>query len=138
MLLLSPYTLAGGLLIVLVSYVWACLTSPLRKVPGPTLPSFTSLIIKWHEFRANRTRYVHRLHEIYGPVVRIAPNEVSFASVEGLKEIYSSGGSGYDKTEFYDLFQVYGRRFVSALNEREANGDLTSLIVNQDYVQHAE
>jgi hypothetical protein len=35
---------------------------------------------------------------------------VSFTSWEALKEIYCSGGSGFDKTEFYDLFQIYGRR----------------------------
>ena len=59
-----------------------------------------------------RTRYLHRLHAAYGPVVRIAPHEVAFASLAGVREIYGSGGSGYDKTEFYNLFQVYGRRYV--------------------------
>jgi hypothetical protein len=28
-----------------------------------------------------------------------------------VKEIYCAGGSGYDKTEFYELFKVYGRRY---------------------------
>jgi len=62
--------------------------------------------------RANRRVYIHGLHLQYGPVVRIAPNEVSFTSPEAVKEVYCSGGSGYDKTEFYDLFKVYGRRCV--------------------------
>lgn len=110
MMLFSP-TLTGCVLLALAaSYIWVCLTSPLRKVPGPWSSLFTSWILKWHEFRAGRTRYVHRLHLRYGPVVRVAPNEVVFASAEGVKEVYGSGGSGYDKTEFYDLFQVYGRR----------------------------
>ncbi len=61
--------------------------------------------------QANRTRYIHKLHLQYGPVVRIAPNEVAFASAAAVKEIYCSGGGGYDKTEFYDLFKVYGRRY---------------------------
>ena len=51
------------------------------------------------------------MHLKYGPVVRIAPNEVAFASSAAVKEIYGSGGSGYDKTEFYDMFKVYGRRY---------------------------
>ncbi|ETS76382.1 hypothetical protein PFICI_11769 [Pestalotiopsis fici W106-1] len=120
MALLSPFLLVLGLFVLVGSYIWTCLTSPLRKLPGPKLASFTSFAIKWHEFHANRTRYVHQLHETYGPVVRIAPNEVSFASVEGVKEIYSSGGSGYDKTEFYNLFQVYGRRTMfSTLNKND-------------------
>lgn len=88
------------------------LASPLRKIPGPTISLFTSLLLKWEEIHAARTLYIHSLHEKYGPVVRIAPNEVSFTSWAALKEIYCSGGSGYDKSHFYDLFRIYGRRFV--------------------------
>lgn len=112
MTVLDPYVLGVGILIGIGSYFWSSLSSPLRKVPGPTVSLFTSWILKWHEFHANRTRYVHQLHESYGPVVRIGPNEVSFVSTEAVKEIYSSGGSGYDKTEFYNLFQVYARRYA--------------------------
>lgn len=83
----------------------------MNKIPGPTLARYTSLILKWHEFNTNRRKYVHDMHLKYGPVVRIAPNEVAFASLGAVKEIYCSGGSGYDKTEFYDLFKVYGRRY---------------------------
>ncbi|KAK9776283.1 putative Cytochrome P450 [Seiridium cardinale] len=120
MALLNPYLLVIGSLGAVILYIWTCLASSLRKIPGPAISSFTSWLLKWHEFHANRTRYVHRLHQIYGPVVRIAPNEVSFASTEGVKEIYSSGGSGYDKTEFYNLFRVYGRRTMfSTLNKND-------------------
>jgi hypothetical protein len=62
------------------------------------------------EFMGNRREYIHHLHQQYGPVVRLGPNEVSFTSVEALKEIYSSGGSGYDKTEFYTLFKQFDTR----------------------------
>ena len=51
---------------------------------------------------------MHRLHQEYGPVVRLAPNEISFSGLEAVKEIYASGGSGYDKTEFYELFRQFG------------------------------
>lgn len=61
---------------------------------------------------------MHKLHKKYGPVVRIAPNEVSFASLEAVKEIYASGGSGYDKTEFYDLFRQFGVKYVYNLRYR--------------------
>ncbi|KAI0408710.1 cytochrome P450 [Xylaria palmicola] len=110
MILLNVSFLAVASIIFAGWYIWACLSSPLRSLPGPNISLLTSLVLKSHEFRAQRTRYVHRLHLRYGPVVRIAPNEVSFASLEGIREIYGSGGSGYDKTEFYDLFKVYGRR----------------------------
>lgn len=35
---------------------------------------------------------------------------MSFTSLEAIKEVYTSGGSGYDKTEFYGLFMQFGER----------------------------
>ncbi|KAI1180382.1 cytochrome P450 3A13 [Nemania sp. FL0916] len=120
MVLINAFSLAAAGLLFAVWYIWKCASSPLRALPGPTTSLFTSLVLKSHEFRALRTKYVHDLHLQYGPVVRIAPNEVSFASLEGIKEIYGSGGSGYDKTEFYDLFKVYGRRTMfTTLNKED-------------------
>jgi hypothetical protein len=110
MLLLSPAFIAGAAALLLVIHVVVRLTSAMAKVPGPVVSNFTSLVLKWNELGANRTMYLHDLHKKYGPVVRVAPNEVSFTSAAALKEIYGSGGSGYDKTEFYDLFQVYDKR----------------------------
>jgi hypothetical protein len=111
-MLLSPVYLALAALVLAAIHIFRCVASPLRKLPGPTISLFTSLFLKWKEINAARTLYVHALHEKYGPVVRIAPDEVSFTSWTALKEIYCSGGSGYDKSDFYNLFKIYGRRFV--------------------------
>lgn len=120
MLLFSPVALTTVALLSLAAFLFRRLTSPLWKLPGPTVSAFTSLQLKLHELRANRTVYVHQLHLQYGPVVRIAPNEVSFTSWAAVKEIYCSGGSGYDKTEFYDLFRIYGRRTMfTTLNKAD-------------------
>ena len=108
--MLSPLLVFLSLALLAVHALRRSLASPLNKIPGPWHAQFTSLVLKWNEFRANRTRYIHRLHLQYGPAVRIAPDEVAFASAAAVKEIYCSGGSGYDKTDFYDLFRVYGRR----------------------------
>ncbi|CAG8126418.1 unnamed protein product [Penicillium salamii] len=81
--------------------------SPLSNIPGPWYTRFTSLWIKYQEFTANRRESVHHMHKVYGPVVRLSPNEISFTSLEAIKEIYASGGSGYDKTEYYDLFRQF-------------------------------
>lgn len=108
--MLSPFLLSLALVLFAAHSLRQALISPLNKIPGPWHAKFTSLVLKWHEFRTHRTQYVHDLHLQYGPSVRIAPGEVVFASAAAVKEIYCSGGSGYDKTEFYDMFQVYGRR----------------------------
>lgn len=80
------------------------------KIPGPWYTNVTSFILKYHEFTKHRRLWIHQLHQKYGPVVRLAPNEISFSNLEGMKEIYQSGGSGYNKTEFYNLFQQYNQR----------------------------
>ncbi|KAM5382641.1 hypothetical protein ACJZ2D_002431 [Fusarium nematophilum] len=118
MLILSPAFIAGAVLLLLLIHIVVRLTSATASIPGPVVSNFTSLALKWHELNANRTMYIHDLHKKYGPVVRVAPKEVSFTSPTALKEIYASGGSGYDKTEFYNLFQVYGKRTMfSTLNK---------------------
>ena len=94
----------------LYAFLIRCGRSPIIKVPGPIYTKFTSLCLMKREFSSNRRLYIHRLHQQYGPVVRLSPNEVSFTSLEALKEIYTSGGSGFDKTEFYSLFMQFKTR----------------------------
>lgn len=110
MLLLSPFGLAIAAFVALTILLVRRTSSPLWKLPGSAISGLTSLALKYNELNANRTLYIHELHLKYGPVVRITPNEVSFTSWAALKDIYCSGGSGFDKTEFYDLFKIYGRR----------------------------
>ena len=82
--------------------------APLAHLPGPWICAITRLPLMYHEFSGKRRSFIHDLHLKYGPVVRVAPDEVSFATREALKEIYTSGGSGYDKTSFYSLFENFG------------------------------
>jgi len=89
---------------------YRAILAPLSKLPGPKYSLVTDLWLMSKEFSSKRREYIHQLHEQFGPVVRLGPNEVSFTSLEALKEIYTSGGSGYDKTEFYTLFMQFGVR----------------------------
>ncbi|ELR02056.1 hypothetical protein VC83_08524 [Pseudogymnoascus destructans] len=101
-------------------FLYRATLAPLSKLPGPWYSRFSDVILMYKEFTAHRRVYIHELHKKFGPVVRLGPNEVSFTSVEALKEIYQSGGSGYDKTEFYNLFIQYGiRTTFSTLQKRK-------------------
>ncbi|KAG6001571.1 hypothetical protein E4U21_004089 [Claviceps maximensis] len=116
----SAYLAIAAAIFLIGTRIATSLASPLRKIPGPTISLFTSLLLKWKEMNAARTLYIHALHEQYGPVVRIAPDEVSFTSWAAVKEIYCSGGSGYDKSRFYDLFKIYSRRTMfTTLNKTD-------------------
>ena len=100
-------SLWAALILSIAFYIGQGLFTPLAKIPGPWYTQFTSLWIKYQEFTANRRVSVNLLHRRYGPVVRLGPNEISFTSLDAIKEIYASGGSGHDKTEFYSLFKQF-------------------------------
>ncbi|KAL2886410.1 putative sterigmatocystin biosynthesis P450 monooxygenase STCB [Ceratocystis lukuohia] len=110
MAIFSPAILFGLGVVLLVARLLRRAFSPLKSIPGPFYTRLSRMPLRYHEMNANRTLWIHGLHQKYGPVVRIAPNEVAFTSPAAMKEIYNNGGSGYDKTEFYDLFKAYGRR----------------------------
>jgi hypothetical protein len=89
--------------------IYKHLVHPLRQVPGPTLYSLSKWRLATDDFHACRTRSIHALHTEYGPVVRIGPTEVSFASLSFLRQIYGAG-SGFERTDFYRMFDAYGRQ----------------------------
>ena len=77
--------------------------SPLRKYPGPFLASFSRLW-KVLSTASGRTHLDHiALHRKYGPVVRIAPDEVSVSSPEAARTLLSAG-KRFFKTRFYGVF----------------------------------
>ena len=73
---------------------------PLSDIPGPLLASFSRL---WMGFSVigGRAEYTQReLHKKYGPLVRIAPNEVAVSDPSAVRIIYNIK-SGFTKTDFY-------------------------------------
>jgi cytochrome P450 len=76
---------------------------PLANVPGPFAASFSRLWIG-ASVVSGRAEHVQRaLHQKYGPLVRIAPDEVAVADPQAIKTIYSVK-SGFTKTDFYPPF----------------------------------
>lgn len=63
----------------------------LRKVPGPALASVSQLWRNIRYFRGTWHDDVVSLHQKYGKVVRIAPDEVSFVDGTALKSLYGMG-----------------------------------------------
>ncbi|USW58577.1 Putative cytochrome P450 [Septoria linicola] len=63
---------------------------PIRAVPGPWWWAASSLPFDYHTFRGTAMHRILQLHQTYGKEIRIAPNEVSFASGQVWKEIYSA------------------------------------------------
>ncbi|KAI1458694.1 cytochrome P450 [Annulohypoxylon moriforme] len=91
--------LLGGL--TLLSWlVTSEFSSPLKKYPGPFLARWTN----WWRFALVRTGSYHlhvkRLHDRYGPILRIGPNTLDIDIPELVKILYGSDTS-WRKTEFY-------------------------------------
>ncbi|GAD92318.1 benzoate 4-monooxygenase cytochrome P450, putative [Paecilomyces variotii No. 5] len=84
-------------------------TDPLRCIPGSRLFAITRWRLAYEDWKGTRTRKIHELHTIYGPVVRIAPTEISFNSLTALRSIYGAGSKA-QRTDFYRMFDVYGRQ----------------------------
>jgi len=67
-----------------VLYAWlkvitGAFFGPLGKIPGPKLWAISRLPRMYMEWQGEEAAGVDALHKKYGPVVRLAPNEVSFA-----------------------------------------------------------
>ena len=59
--------------------IYGAFFGPLSKLPGPKLWAISRLPRMYMEWQGEEAAGVHALHKKYGPIVRLAPNEVSFA-----------------------------------------------------------
>jgi hypothetical protein len=75
----------------ILSLLYSIFFHPLRRVPGPFLARFSELWRNIRYFRGSWLDDVVSLHEKYGPVVRIAPNEISLVDGDALKQLYGHG-----------------------------------------------
>lgn len=101
----------------------------LSKIPGPTIYSLTRWRLAYDAWRGTRTHKIHELHKIYGPVVRIGPKEISFNSLSALKTIYGAG-SGFERTSYYKMFEVYGEQNLFTFAGVKDHGDRKKLLSN--------
>jgi len=77
---------------------------PLRSYPGPVLHRVSRLPYCYYNLQGTYPFQILRLHRRYGPVVRIAPDELAFADPAAWKDImgHRSGGEEMEKwSKFY-------------------------------------
>lgn len=61
---------------------------PLSKYPGPKLWAATRLAFIRSLWKGDLTHDVQKIHDKFGPVVRTAPNELSFAKADAWNDIF--------------------------------------------------
>ncbi|KAF2967357.1 hypothetical protein GQX73_g6227 [Xylaria multiplex] len=78
---------------------------PLAKYPGPKFAAISDLWWVWGLSTERLPFIINDLHKKHGDVVRVGPNELSFATPEAYQDIHghvSKGKARFLKTEFYD------------------------------------
>ncbi|KAF5326171.1 hypothetical protein D9611_000819 [Ephemerocybe angulata] len=65
---------------------------PLSRYPGPFLCKISKLWIIWLAYRGKLHLYYKSLHDIYGPIVRIGPNDLSINEKKLIPFILGSRG----------------------------------------------
>ncbi|KAF2262937.1 cytochrome protein [Lojkania enalia] len=86
-------------------HIFVGIRSPISSIPGPWYSQWTFIVLQYHWLRGQRALYVERLHQKYGPVVRISPNEVEFSSITAAKRIHSHRAP-FPKAVFYDKIRI--------------------------------
>lgn len=108
---MASLTIIGvSLLLLLLLYkyfLFPIFFSPLSKIPNAHFSASILPLWIWSERRnSTAVRTLLALHEKHGPVVRLAPNEISVNSAEALRTVYIGG---FEKHRWYlDPFVNYG------------------------------
>ncbi|OCK78132.1 putative P450 monooxygenase [Lepidopterella palustris CBS 459.81] len=103
--------------------------SLLDRIPGPRTFAFSRWRLALEDWKGTRTRKIYQLHQKYGPVVRIGPNEVSFNSPLALRTIYGAG-SGFERTPFYRMFDVYGQQNLFTFHSVKEHAERKKLLAH--------
>ncbi|OQO12642.1 hypothetical protein B0A48_02104 [Cryoendolithus antarcticus] len=89
--------------VLVLRFLYYKYSSPLRHYPGPFLASGSRAWKVLSTYRGKTEQDHIKLHQKFGPFVRIAPNEVSLSSPHAARDVLAAG-KGFHKTDFYGVF----------------------------------
>ncbi|KAE8149921.1 cytochrome P450 [Aspergillus avenaceus] len=118
-----------GLLIAvwLVQSLYRAFASPLRRIPGPLYSNVTRLPLKLAILTGKRMYFVHELHRVYGPIVRIAPDEVDVSSLAEFRGIHRMG-TPFLKSDWYEKFVPSKRPGVFTMRDPKQHATRRKLL----------
>jgi hypothetical protein len=105
---------------VFVGIVYRLYLSPIAKIPGPKLAAVTYLYEYYYDgIKAGTyTSEIAKMHEIYGPVIRINPTELHCNNPEWIDLVYATGGKRREKNPFFVAqFNASGAGFATISHE---------------------
>ncbi|KAA8893037.1 cytochrome P450, partial [Sphaerosporella brunnea] len=104
---------------------------PISKIPGPKLAAFNRIYFSYIWLSGRYPQIVKDLHDKYGPVVRLSPNQVSFNTATSWKDIYGhvKGRKQFLKSDQYDDDGTRARSIVTSRDPAE-HGKIRKLLSN--------
>lgn len=100
----------------------------LRRLPGPFFSRLTGLPLSIAAFKGRRAQWLYELHKKYGPVVRVAPGEVSVADSAHYRTIYSNPKTSHKDTSFYGAASFTGLDNIFQMVNREQHAARRKLV----------
>lgn len=95
---------------------------PLAHIPGPWWTAISSVWLQCQTLHGTQARATHALHQKYGPIIRVAPNEVEIADGAALWPIYIKHG-GFDKSHHYSMLDIDGHATVFSTTQNRLRTD---------------
>lgn len=91
-LIATPWLLPLAVIAVAISYtIYQRFFHPFASIPGPFWGSLTRLWMTKHSWDGDMNTVMMALHAKHGPLVRVAPWEISVADPNAIKKIYGAG-----------------------------------------------
>ncbi|KAK5652338.1 hypothetical protein OQA88_10530 [Cercophora sp. LCS_1] len=100
---------------------------PLRDFPGPLLQRASAVPWAWQLVSGTQAFETQKLHEKYGPIVRITPRHLSFTDASAWRDIY--GHLIGHKSGSQEMSKI--REFVKTID------DIPTSILNSDREEHS-
>ncbi|CAG8952979.1 hypothetical protein HYFRA_00003168 [Hymenoscyphus fraxineus] len=116
----------------LVKILYNLYFHPLANFPGP-FSGRASLLWRYTNTATGKIHLsIEKLHRKYGPIVRVSPNELSFASVESWKTIYGHATPGMPiaiKSPFYEIFGAgFKKLCVGSERNPQKHGEMRRML----------
>ena len=103
-MLLAAYAATATAVYLATLAVYRLFFSRISHIPGPPLAALTYYYQSWYDVYPHQGRFLWKckeLHERYGPVIRIGPDEVHVRRLDAYVEMYGSHKSRRDKSSVW-------------------------------------
>ncbi|OTB06073.1 hypothetical protein M426DRAFT_72423 [Hypoxylon sp. CI-4A] len=139
-------TAVTGLLYWIGWCIYSLWFHPLAKYPGPKLAAISEIWFVWSWTTGRYPYILEDAHRKYGDVVRIAPNELSFGTVQAHRDIYSTPskskkpflkcGTFYNNGDVTNIFYELDPTEHGRMRKTLASGFTGSAMKNHEHIMH--